>query len=179
MRALALAITAMLLAACDSNDVPSPAERLEGEVAAPVDEGQVSLRADGLTAGAESFFFAAGQAEVETALTRVLGAPSQTAEMEECGAGPMNSASYADGLTVNFQDGILVGWFVQEASPDIAVSADVALEMPRDQLEALPGYSPIADSTLGEEFVISGQIAGFVEGDAVSTLYAGTQCFFR
>jgi len=157
------------LSACES-DVPSPADRLNGETADAIalEPGLVTLRSDGLTAGPESFFFAAGQVEVTTALSRSLGAAGDTSEMAECGAGPMES-----------QDGYLVGWFVDGGAENISVDGDVALGMPRNDAEAVSGYSVIQDSTLGEEFIISGELAGFIEGDAVSTLYAGTQCFFR
>jgi len=168
------------LSACES-DVPSPADRLNGETADAIalEPGLVTLRSDGLTAGPESFFFAAGQVEVTTALSRSLGAAGDTSEMAECGAGPMESTSFPGGLTVNFQVGYLVGWFVDGGAENISVDGDVALGMPRNDAEAVSGYSVIQDSTLGEEFNISGELAGFIEGDAVSTLYAGTQCFFR
>ncbi len=183
MRAWLIGMAALslgTLTACDS-DVPSPADRMNGEevVITEVDPNLVSLRKDGLTAGSESFFFAAGQTEVNTALTKTLGNASQQATNEECGAGPMQTASYPGGLTVNFQNGNLVGWFIEEGSDAIRISGDVSLGMAREDVEAVQGYSPITDSTLGEEFIISGNVAGFMGEEGVSTLYAGVQCFFR
>ena len=178
MRIVPITLAAFLLASCGGNDVPSPAERLEGEAAAPVDEGLVTLRADGLTAGAESFFFAAGENEVSAALTATLGEPV-TSSNPECGAGPMSFAAFPGGLAVNFQDGSLVGWVLDGVGDKIEVSGDAAIGTPRAALETLPSYGVIEDSTLGEEFYISGELGGFVEDDAVSMLYAGTQCFFR
>lgn len=179
MRATALAITALLLAGCDSNDVPSPAERLEGEVVAPVDEGKVSLRADGLSAGAESFFFAAGETEVQSALAASLGEDGEVIAIDECGAGPMTFANYSGNLSVNFQDGNLVGWSLSEAHESVAYDGGVAIGMARETVEAIPGFAVIEDSTLGDEFIVGGEIAGFFEEGKVSMLYAGTQCFFR
>jgi len=179
MRNVPLILAAFLLASCGGNDVPSPAERLEGEAAAPVDEGLVTLRADGLTAGAESFFFAAGENEVRAALAATLGDPVNNGDMPECGAGPMNFVAYPRGVAVNFQDGMLVGWLLEERSDDVEVSSNIAIADPQFQVREMPGFHAIEDSTLGEEFVISGEIAGFFDDGNVSMLYAGTQCFFR
>ena len=61
---------ALALAGCDSGEVPSPAERQQGEApAAPVSATRVELRSEGLAAGGEAFYFAAGKAEVEAALS--------------------------------------------------------------------------------------------------------------
>ena len=179
MRTLLAGLAAFSLASCGGNDVPSPAERMEGEAAVPVDEGQVSLRPDGLTAGAESFFFAAGENEVKAALAASLGDALTSGEMPECGAGPISYASYPGGLAVNFQDGSLVGWLLEERSDDITLSSGLQIADPKFTVEQTPGYFLIDDSTLGEEFVISGEIAGFFEDGNVSMLYAGVQCFFR
>ena len=49
----------------------------------------------------------------------------------------------------------------------------------RAQVEAMGGFSMIEGSTLGDEFVLGEELAGFFEDGKVSMLYAGTQCFFR
>ncbi len=180
MRVLLIAAPLLVLTACDDGSVPSPEDRMNGagEVAA-IDESLVSLRGDGMIVGAEAFYFAAGQTEVETALAEALGEARENIELDECGAGPMVATNYPGGLTVNFQNGNLAGWRVDEATDNVVVSSDVAIGTPRADLEALSGYSVIPDSTLGEEFIISGEVAGFVEADTVSMIYAGVQCFFR
>ena len=43
----------------------------------------------------------------------------------------------------------------------------------------MPGFAMIEGSTLGEEFMVGDELAGFFEDGAVVMLYAGTQCFFR
>jgi hypothetical protein len=148
-----------------------------------VDEGLVALHGEGLVAGAESFYFAAGRNEVETALTKVLGEPVSTSTNDECGAGPMNVTSYRGRLMVNFQDGSLVGWNIGTApegeADKIQIDADAVIGMPADELSKVPGFAPFEGSTLGEEFALSDRLGGFVEDGAVSMLYAGTQCFFR
>lgn len=179
-----LFLVTLLCSSCDSGQVPSPADRLAGDVPVDVvDEGLVALHGQGVVAGAESFYFAAGQNEVETALSKVLGDPVSRNEIDECGAGPMEMTSYSGELTLNFQSGSLVGWNIGSApegeGENIQVDADVTIGMAADDLAAAFGYTPIEGSTLGEEFALSNTMGGFVDSDAVSMLYAGTQCFFR
>lgn len=185
MRApLALLALTLAIAGCDSGTVPSPADRQAGtDAAEEVDLGLVALHGEGMVAGAESFFFAAGQREVETALAGVLGKAADTAEMSECGAGPMEATSFSGGLTVNFQDGKFVGWNLRRVevsgAENIVMDADVTIGMATDALENIAGYSPVEGSTLGEEFSVGNDLGGFVEEGEVAMLYAGTQCFFR
>ncbi len=181
MRVLLIGLAALSLAACDSGKVPSPAERQSSEAdqQAGVDPSFVSLGREGLSAGSESFFYAAGENEVKAALAASLGEATEIGSMPECGAGPMEFASYPGGLTVNFQNGSLAGWNLDEASQNIKVAVGTNVGMTRAEIEADPNFSLIADSTLGEEFIISGELAGFIEDDQVSMLYSGVQCFFR
>lgn len=177
----------LLLTACDSGGVPSPAEKLEGKATeAPLAANAVELRGEGLAAGTEAFYFAAGQKEVETALAKALGSKLRSGENPECGAGPITFADYAGGLTVHFQQGRLVGWnwrLPQEgdraATGAVRLAGNVQIGSARAVAEADPGFAPVEDSTLGEEFALGPKIGGIVEGDAVEMLYAGTQCFFR
>lgn len=184
MRLASIGLAVLFLAACDSGQVPSPADRMSGDV--PVDiasEGLVALHGEGLVAGPESFFFAAGQNEVEGAVAKILGEPTGRSEIAECGAGAMTITSFAGELSVNFQSGSLVGWNVgasAEGEGDkIQIDADVSVGTPLDQLTKANGYAPIEGSTLGNEFALSNTMGGFVEGGKVAALYAGTQCFFR
>ena len=185
--ALAVLAGAAALAGCDSGDVPSPAERQQSEAApAPVAANAVELRSDGLSAGAESFYFAAGQAEVEAALTKALGAKLRSGENPECGAGPITFTDFAGGLTAHFQEDRLVGWNWHlpqdgdaKAGGTVSLPGKVQVGTARAVLEAAPGFAPIQGSTLGEEFALGQKIGGFIAGDKVEMLYAGTQCFFR
>ncbi len=188
MRLALLALAgALAVAGCDSGEVPSPAERQQGEVApAPVAANVVELRWEGLSAGAEAFFFAAGQSEVEAALAKALGAKLRSGDNGECGAGPMTFTDFSGGLTVHFQEGRLVGWnwhLAQDGdlpgTGTVKLAGDIQLGSPRAAVEAASGYAAVEGSTLGEEFALGEQIGGFVEADKVAMLYAGTQCFFR
>jgi hypothetical protein len=185
--ALLALLGAFVLAGCDSGDVPSPAERQQGQTAEqPIAADVVELRPEGLAAGPEAFFFAAGQKEVETALGRALGAPLRQGSNNECGAGPVTFTDFSGGLTAHFQQGRLVGWNwhgPQEGDPPatgtIRLAGAVQVGSPRSLAQAAFGYAPVEGSTLGEEFALGQSIGGFIAGDAVEMLYAGTQCFFR
>ena len=178
---------ALALAGCDSGDVPSPTERQQGEAGqGSVAASAVELRGEGLTAGTEAFYFAAGQAEVETALAKALGAKLRSGENRECGAGPITFTDFAGGLTAHFQQGRLVGWNWHApqdgdtpASGTIQLPGTVQVASPRAVVEAASGYAKVEGSTLGEEFALGQNVGGFIAGDKVEMLYAGTQCFFR
>ena len=182
MRAIVTGLMVLALAACDSGEVPSPAERMNNPnaaVDADIDPSRVTLRTEGLSAGSESFYFAAGQNEVQTALAAALGGEGEVVSNDECGAGPMTFVDYPGGLSVNFQDGSLVGWSLSDAADNITTDAGFTIGTDRSQVEAMGGFSMIEGSTLGDEFVLGEELAGFFEGGKVSMLYAGTQCFFR
>lgn len=188
MRFALLALTgALALAGCDSGDVPSPAERQQGEAAQyAVAANAVELRGDGLSAGSEAFYFAAGQTEVEAALAKALGASLRSGENAECGAGPITFTDFAGGLTAHFQEGRLVGWNWhapqdgdKPATGTVALSGKVQIGSPRAEAEAASGFAKVEGSTLGEEFALGQNIGGFIAGEKVEMLYAGTQCFFR
>lgn len=189
MRFALIAITALALAACDSGEVPSPAEadRAGAGAGAAVNQSVVDLRGDGLAAGSEAFYFAAGRQEVEGALERVLGAASARASNAECGAGTVDFTDFPGGLAVHFRQDRLIGWnwrLLQDGdtAPKGTIrltSGDVKPGGARALAEQTPGFALITASTLGEEFSLGPRIGGFIENDAVSMLYAGTQCFFR
>ena len=180
---------ALVLAACDDGAVPSPTERQQqaGSAEAPAAAANaVELRGEGLSAGAEAFYFAAGRAEVEAALAKALGAALRSGENPECGAGTVTFTDYPGGLTAHFQQDRLVGWnwhLPQDgdgaASGTVKLPGDVQLGSARSLVEAAPGFARVEGSTLGEEFALGENVGGFVKADRVEMLYAGTQCFFR
>lgn len=162
---------------------PTPSESKEP---APAPKKVVQLTTTGLKAGADAFNYEAGRNEVEAALKTLLGNPTGRGPMEECGAGPMDFTDYAGGVTVNFQDGKLVGWNWGNprdgdppAKAEITIAGPVKLGSPRAAVEATPGFERFDDSTLGDEFMINDNLFGFFEAGKVSMLYSGTQCFFR
>lgn len=185
MRGLVLGFAALGLAACDSGNVPSPTERMneQGSGGPSISLEGVELRGGGLAAGSEAFYFSAGQNEVIGALAGVLGDAGEAVSNDECGAGPMQFASFPGGLTVNFQESGLVGWNIglsdEPAAKRIDVVGDVQIGTGREAAQAADGFNPFEDSTLGEEFSLGPNIGGFIEEGSVAMMYAGTQCFFR
>lgn len=189
IRTFALAVPLAVLAACGSADSDTDADTATGgETSAPagaeIAEGRAELRGDGLAIGSETFLFNAGRAEVTTAARRIFGGEGLQGTNEECGAGPVDSVQYANGLTLNFQDDKFVGWLARPGSEDapgtVETAGGVSPGDPKTDAEAMPGYSMMADSTLDGEFSTSDGIGGFLdETSGVVGLYAGTNCFFR
>lgn len=179
MRAPLSIVAILALAACDSGSVPPPGTEPLRPSTPQVEADEVVLSADGLTAGSEAFYFAAGQREVEAAVARALGKASDSGTNEECGAGPIAYSTFPGGLTVNFQEGSLVGWNWGAEAQNIELAGEISVGAPRSQIEAEDGFSMIKGSTLGDEFALGDRIGGFFEDDRLSMLYSGTQCFFR
>ena len=178
---------ALLLAGCNNGSEAGKGEGTATETpAATAAASVVELRGQGLVAGPESFYFAAGQKEVEGALAKALGPALRTGSNEECGAGPITFTDYAGGLTAHFQEGKLVGWNWHgpqdgDTAPTGTVKAagTVQVGSARSVVEAAPGFAKDEGSTLGEEFALGDEIGGFITDNKVEMLYAGTQCFFR
>jgi hypothetical protein len=61
----------------------------------------------------------------------------------------------------------------------VALAGDVQVGTARAIVAAASGFTLVEGSTLGEEFALGDKVGGFIAGDKVEMLYAGTQCFFR
>ncbi|MEO0462103.1 MAG: aspartate-semialdehyde dehydrogenase [Pseudomonadota bacterium] len=183
MRKKLFALAALALAACDGG-VPPPGQEPLRASSPDNASDEVQLRTDGLAAGVERFYFAAGRNEVDGALTRVIGEPFATASNDECGAGALEMTRFRGGLMVNYERGYLVGWIFERdergSSPSISVAGDVQLGAALAEAEAVDGFKLIENSTLGTEFTLGDKMGGLVGEDGkVSALYSGKQCFFR
>ncbi len=182
-----LAALGLALAACQPAADPAANDSgaAQGDTAEAPEADAVTLRGDGLAAGAESFYFGAGRSEVEAGVTRALGEPTERSENAECGAGPMQFTVYPGDLHLNFQNGKLVGWLVQDgqSSPTIRTAQGIGIGTPADKAQATIAAKPVEGSTLDGEFAAAGDIGGFfgeVDGARrVTGLFAGTNCFFR
>ena len=147
----------------------------------------IILLPNGLSQGADhSISFGADKEQLVAMLKRV-GAVDQNAN-EECGAGPMDFVTLPSaGLTVNFQDDKLVGWFLDGTVTTLKTKEGIGIGSTRAELEKAMAIEMQPDSTLGIEFYAprpdGGFIGGFLTGDGmdakVESLYAGTNCFFR
>ena len=113
------------------------------------------------------------------------GAP-QRGRNEECGAGPLDMATWQDGLTMMSQDGRVVGWSVSRGAADggnvgLATMAGIGIGSTRRELEA--AYTAdIRETTLGQEFA-AGDIFGLLDGTGpsarITAMWAGASCNFR
>ncbi len=114
-----------------------------------------------------------GRAEpgVIATVSRLLGAdPIAIVNQTECGAGPMRAARWNAGLTLNFIDGDFDGWVVNEPGLTVAGGYRVGMAAPDLAMQ---------DTTLGIEFDADGVFGLIEDASTVTTLWAGTTCFFR
>ncbi len=179
----AAVMTFAMLAGCVNSVGQGPAAELETDL----QPASIILRADGVAQGERlTFPFGSGKPEV-VAMLKLFG-PVEQNRNEECGAGPMNFlSSSATGLTLNFQQSELVGWFFNGDGKSARTAQDITVGSTRAALERAMEIELQADSTLGVEFFSDfgsdGFIGGFLsdeeEGATVESLYAGTNCFFR
>ena len=114
------------------------------------------------------------------------GVAPQRGRNEECGAGPLDMATWQDGLTAILQDGRFVGWSVSRGAADggnvgLATMAGIGIGSTRRELEA--AYTAdIRETTLGQEFA-AGDIFGLLDGTGpsarITAMWAGASCNFR
>lgn len=200
MRA-ALLLGALLVAGCSQTDADQPPPTAD---AAPVASQSTPAAAEastepGVTVTAESVILVGAVEGRGTSTTIAFGRPKaevfaimeaagfvapKTSANDECGAGPMEFAHYGP-LELNFSDGKLAGWFVDDklGAREIATDEGVSVGSPGADFIARHGAKPIEDSTLGTEYFADAGIGAFMsEGSkppVVESLYAGTNCFFR
>ena len=100
----------------------------------------------------------------------------------ECGAGPLQFASWDDGLTAWFQDGVFVGWALNGAGARATTMSGLGMGTTRAELEGGPTVVEVKETTLGQEFNAGG-VFGVLDGPGagarVETLWGGTTCNFR
>jgi hypothetical protein len=120
--------------------------------------------------------FGRAEAGAVAAVSRLLGTgPVETTAMQECGAGPVKAVSWANGLTLNFQNGTFLGWVSQQGRG--APSATASGLGPGTARAALQG-ARFEETSLGTEFAAGG-VFGLVEGGEVRLIWSGVTCFFR
>ena len=130
--------------------------------------------------------FGTPQAAVMTALG-FRDPPASTNRLDECGAGPLDQASWSDGLTLYFQDSKFAGWALggeREAGDGkgaITTASGIGVGSTRAELEAAYKVE-VFDSSLGTEFA-AGELFGILDGTArqakITNLWAGTSCNMR
>lgn len=198
MRLTMIGVAALALAACSDGTPEAAGESSEVTMQETPNlpahpPGVVRLHGDGVEVTGPlgtMLAFGSRREAVEAELAKLFGEARDAGTNTECGAGPMAFTEYPGGLTLNFQDGALVGWSLRDddgeiggASADIATAAGISLDSSAAELAAAYEVEMMADSTLGEEFTTPAGVFGFLTGEGsareVESLHAGTNCFFR
>lgn len=196
MRIAAVAMLFLLGACGDAGDQGADAAASATPTAAPAnprgEPAALALMADGLSLLPVGVFqpqvigFGAARAEVEKAAASAFpGVTPKRGRNAECGAGVIEYTGY-DTLTLNFQDGKLIGWLAAEPA-NIATIDGIRPGITRADLESERPLRMVPGSTLEGEFeytlpndtVIGGFLAGSGGSATISALYAGANCFFR
>ena len=149
--------------------------------------GRLIVEGDGLRLASEpggaarAIAFGAPQAEVVASLERVRG-PAEQGSNPDCPNGPVQHATWPDGLSLVFEQGRFAGWSLSERSAGaIETAAGIGVGDTRAQLAA--AHAPeVQQSTLGLEFS-AGDINGVLDGPSadarITEMWAGTSCVAR
>ena len=190
-----------LLAACKPAADKAPADAEPAAPAVPEAKADgpnaattaVSLDGEGLrfvdkASGKTSLLaFGVPRAQAEEALARVAGKADDRSTNEECGAGTMEFTRF-DAMTLNFQDGKFVGWFLgnEPGADTYSTMSGIAIGTTRAKAKESVSIVDLEDSTLGEEFsigtgdhIIGGMFAEPGAAAKIDALFAGDNCFFR
>lgn len=135
---------------------------------------------DRQSGSANPILFGADWQQVRAALG--FRGPPGTGTNGECGAGPLDYASWPDGLTLYAQNGKFVGWAAdQRGTGAIATAANIGPGSTRAQLEDAYVAS-VSRTTLGTEFA-AGDLYGLLDGPGagarITNMWAGVSCNFR
>ncbi|CAL1692057.1 hypothetical protein MMB232_02213 [Brevundimonas subvibrioides] len=190
--ALAFA-TVLAIAACEGSPEPAAAPVAAATPAAaeapapPQAAGGLAIEGEGLrlfsaSGSARPVPFGTPQDVVIGLVAGMLGA-RETPEVttnSECGEGPVQFASFSNGLKLAFQDEKFAGWFLDAAG--LTTVDGVGVGTTRADLDGARTIEIDPESTLGIEFQ-AGDMGGFLTADGaagtVESLYAGATCFFR
>lgn len=125
--------------------------------------------------------FGAPESEVLASLQFVRG-PASKGTNEDCGAGPMQFASWPDGLNLVFQDGRFVGWGLdRRATHEITTTAGIGPGSTRAELGAAFSAT-VTQTSLGSEFSagdLHGVLDGPADGARITDMWAGVSCVAR
>lgn len=160
---------------------PSP------DVAAPGATARLAVDAEGLrwflqpSGSARPIPFGRSESEVVSALERLNGSAVKGTN-QDCGAGPVQVASWADGMSLLFQDGRFVGWGLgRRADGQIGTAAGIGPGSTRAELDA--AYSTtVSQTSLGSEFSaggLHGILDGTSSGARITDMWAGVNCVAR
>lgn len=179
------AILPVVLALCAAIAMaPAAAQTTEAGPGDRVTAGAAGLHLTGPDGSRRDVPFGSPFHSTMHAMVAVFGHEIEIAFPQECGAGPLVSASIPGRIDLTFQDDRLAGWFLGRddalaVDDSVGPGGGLALGAPR---AALPEAETLwyADSTLGEEFTL-GAVAGLMseDGASVAYLWTGVNCILR
>lgn len=137
---------------------------------------------DPVMTSASPMSFGRSQSSVIDTLERFRG-PSGQGTNQDCGAGPVDYASWPDGLSLVFKDDRFVGWGLDGRSTGaIFTAGSVGPGSTRRQLDETYSNVLVRKTSLGNEFTAGG-FAGVLDGPNASSkitdMWAGTSCVAR
>ena len=150
----------------------------------PVAEAKLALAGNGLTlamprGAAHTIAFGTRHDHVMRAL-RFRSEPG-TSTNSECGAGPIQFASWPDGLNLLFQNGKFQGWSLDARADTLKTTHGLRIGATRLALQKL-GRLRVSRTSLGTEFTMGG-VSGVLSNPSprgrVEALWAGLSCNFR
>lgn len=156
---------------------PAPAKAAAPELAV---EGE-GLRLFAGNGTARALPFGMPQQQLLSALESFRG-PADRGTNAECGAGALEYAVWADGLTLHFQEDRFAGWALDpRAEGAHSTASGIGPGSTRRELDAV--YAARAEQTsLGTEFS-AGALHGVLDGRGptarITALWAGVSCVFR
>ncbi|MBQ1497475.1 MAG: hypothetical protein IIZ38_04100 [Sphingomonas sp.] len=126
--------------------------------------------------------FGMARADAVRMLAGALGSPIEEAGNQDCGAGPLGSAAFRDGLSLYFQDGKFAGWDLDgREAAGFATAKGIGIGTSRKELEAA-GTVDVGETSIGNEFMM-GALSGLLSSPApdgkVTNLWAGVTCIAR
>ncbi|MBB4637590.1 hypothetical protein [Longimicrobium terrae] len=164
----------------------SPAAPAEPAVAVALD-GEGLRLVDSKTGSTRLLAFGADSAAALQALTTAWGAPAERAAQPDCGAGPLTSIRWPNGLTVLVQEAKFTGWSATAprqpvpAGRAVQTMSGVGAGSTRGEVEGAYAIN-VSKTTLGTEFqagAMSGVFADSTPGAPVEVLWAGMSCVYR
>lgn len=137
---------------------------------------------DPTTTSASPVAFGRPQAAVIATIERFRGAAEQGVN-QDCGAGPVDYASWPDGLSLVFQHDRFVGWGLdRRAAGTITTASSIGPGSTRAELESAYANVVVHRTSLGNEFTaggFSGVIDGSTATSPITDMWAGTNCAAR
>ncbi|HZV83967.1 MAG TPA: hypothetical protein VFF48_03180 [Brevundimonas sp.] len=134
------------------------------------------------TGSATPLAFGLDAAQVLSVLERNRG-PAARGTNESCGAGPVQYANWADGLSLVFQNGRFVGWGLDgRAAGAVRTANGIGPGSTRAELDEAFGTVTVSQTSLGTEFA-AGEIFGVLDGPGpgakITDMWAGVSCVAR